>query len=136
MKKVLLNIIVGLFLISPIACSFQKAKNITNEEALNILKNIKIQQNVEVTTITETTINNVKSISTQKDIFNEDKYYHMSSTNDLTTKTWYGNVDNILYAFYYTKNSSNKEIKNSSKIESKSASKESLTIAYVSVNSP
>ena len=84
-----------------------------------MLKEHKINGNVEVKTTTETIINNLYSSSTQMDIYYGDKYLHMSEASDLTTKTWYGSINNTLYAFYYTKNANDEEIKSSSRIEPK-----------------
>lgn len=117
MKKTFLHslfIIISLFTFS---CACQKEKTVKKEEAIEVLKETKISGNVEVKTTTETIINEVYSSSTQVDTYYEDKYFRISNAPDLTTKTWYGSINNTLYAFYYTKNSSNEEIKSSSKID-------------------
>lgn len=100
------------------ACGCRKVETISKEAATSILKETTISGNVEVTTITETSINNIRATSSQTDSFYGDKYYHSTNANNLTSKTWYGYVDNALYAFYYTKNGSNEEAKSSSRIES------------------
>ena len=117
MKKIFLNSILVLVILLSFGCACKKEKTIKKEEAVNVLKETKINGNVEVKTITQTIINDVYSSSTQIDTYYGDKYLHMSEANDLTTKTWYGSINNTLYAFYYTKNSSNEEIKSSSKID-------------------
>ena len=99
-------------------CGCNKEKNINKEEALEVLKESVVRDNVEIVTTTETTVNNIKTVSTQSDIYYNDKYYHLSENNNISTKTWYGEVNNVLYAFYYTKNANNEETKTSSRIES------------------
>lgn len=117
MKKIILNIILCCAIFIFVGCSCKEEKTIKKEEAMKVLKETKINGNVEVKTTTETIINNLYSSSTQTDIYYGDKYLHMSEANDLTTKTWYGSINNTLYAFYYTKNANDEEIKSSSRIE-------------------
>lgn len=117
MRKALLNIMLCCTILFLIGCACKKEKTIKKEEAIEVLKETKINGNVEVKTITETIINGIYSSSTQTDTYYGDKYLHTSDGPDLTTKTWYGSVNNTLYAFYYTKNANNEEIKSSSKIE-------------------
>lgn len=117
MKKLFIKfVLLALVLFIP-ACAFKKEKNVKKEEAIEVLRETKINGNVKVITTTETNVNGTKTTSTQTDIYYGDKYYHTSETNNLSTKTWYGKVNNILYAFYYTKNANNEEVKNSSRIE-------------------
>ncbi len=114
-KKGFLLTIVLMFVLVLFGCACEK--EVDKEEALNVLKEANVKNNVEITTVTETTVSGVKSSSTQTDIYYDDKYYHSSEINSVTTKTWYGYVDDVLYAFYYTKNANNEEHKNSTKIE-------------------
>ena len=100
-----------------LGCSCNKEETVSKEKAVQVLEDAKVNDNVTITTTTETNVNGIKTVSTQTDTYYEDKYYHLSESNNLSTKTWYGYVDNILYAFYYTKNANNEEIKTSSKIE-------------------
>lgn len=118
MKKlnILLTLILAFtFIVGGCACNNEKA--ISSEDALNVLKDSKIEENVIVTTTTETTVNETKTTSLQTDYYYNDKYYHTSDANNLSTKTWYGYVDNVLYAFYYTKNANNEEVKYSTRID-------------------
>ena len=82
-----------------------------------MLKESLVKDNVEIITTTETTVNDIKTVSVQQDIYYGNKYYHSSENTSTSTKTWYGTVNNILYAFYYTKNANNDEVKTSSRIE-------------------
>lgn len=99
------------------ACSCAKEAVVDTDTAVNILKESKVSENVEITTITEANVNGTKSTSTQTDIYYNNKYYHLTDNNGVSTKTWYGYIDNVLYAFYYTKNAANEEMKSSSRIE-------------------
>lgn len=117
MKKLFLCLLIFILFFCNLGCSCNKEKTISNEEATSLLKQANKYDNVKVATSTETNVNNVKSTSTQIDIVYENKYYHFSENNNITTKTWYGYIDNVLYAFYYTKNSNNQESKFSSKID-------------------
>lgn len=110
-----LMFIICAFIIFGCSCTFEQ--KISKEEAIDIIKNINDTNNVTITTTTETTIDGDKSYSTQVDTYYEDKYYHLSDINGISTKTWYGEIDNVLYAFYYTKNANNEEAKSSSRIE-------------------
>lgn len=103
--------------LSLFGCSCKNKETISKEEAISVLKESLVTNNVEIITTTETIVNNVKTISTQKDVYYGDKYFHLSESTNLSTKTWYGKVNNVLYAFYYTKNANNEEVKTSSRIE-------------------
>lgn len=98
-------------------CSCGLEQAVSNEEALNVLKSIEMDENMKVTTTTETVVNNQRSTSIQEEYYYENKYYHVSEGEDISTKTWYGYIDDILYAFYYTKSAEEIETKNSSRIE-------------------
>ena len=98
-------------------CSCALEQAVSEEEALNVLKSIELDDNMKVVTTTETIVNNQKSTSIQEDYYYENKYYHISEGEDISTKTWYGYVDDVLYAFYYTKNAEEAETKSSSRIE-------------------
>lgn len=118
MKKIYFNILLLFFcMFICFGCSCSNAQTISKEEAIEILKKAKIEDNVEIITTTETIINGIKSTSTQKDVYHSNKYYHLSENNGVSTKTWYGEVNDVLYAFYYTKNSKSEERKISSRID-------------------
>jgi len=108
-------LIISLFFIN--ACKCNKEEIVSKKEAITILKESSISSNVEVITTTETIVDGIKSSSTQKEVYYNDKYYHSNSSDYLTTQTWYGKINDSLYAFYYTKNANNNELKTSSKIE-------------------
>jgi len=108
-------LIILLFFIN--ACKCNKEEIVSKKEAITILKESSISSNVEVITTTETIVDGIKSSSTQKEVYYNDKYYHSNSSDYLTTQTWYGKINDSLYAFYYTKNANNNELKTSSKIE-------------------
>ena len=108
-------LIIPLFFIN--ACDCKKEEKLSKNAAITILKEAMISGNVEVKTTIETVVDGIKSTSTQKEIYYNDKYYHYNNSDYITTKTWYGTINNSLYAFYYTKEANNKEEKSSSKIE-------------------
>ncbi len=116
LKRIFLTLIICCLTI--FGCSCSKEKVLKREEAITILKEIEVDKNVKIVTTTSTNINNVNSLSLQTDIYYNDTYYHLSDSNNVSTKTWYGTVDNVLYAFYYTKNANNEETKTSSRIDS------------------
>lgn len=116
-KSTLFYVVVFSVLFALFGCSCNSDETISKEEAVEVLNESLVYGNVEITTTTETLINDIKSTSTQKDIYYENKYYHLSENNGISTKTWYGEVNDVLYAFYYTKNASNEEVKTSSRIE-------------------
>ena len=117
MKKVSLTFILIITCIFTVyGCGCTKEETISKEEAIEILKENKVNENVEIVTTIETSINNNKTTSTQHDIYYNNTYYHLSENNGIATKTWYGKVGNVLYAFYYTKNANNQETKTSSRI--------------------
>lgn len=118
MKKYnLLYVLIFAVMFALFGCSCRKEETLSKEEAINILKDSLIQENVEITTTTEALVNDIKSSSIQKDIYYQNKYYHSSENNNSSTQTWYGEINKTLYAFYYTKNINNEEIKSSSRIE-------------------
>ena len=90
---------------------------IRKEEALEVLVSSKVDENVKITTTTQTTVNEQTSTSIQTDYYHDNKYYHTSDAEGVSTKTWYGYIEDVLYAFYYTKNADNNEVKSSSRIE-------------------
>lgn len=116
-KSALLYAVIFSVLFALFGCGCKKEETISKEVAIEVLKESLVQGNVEITTTTETVINNIKSISTQKDIYYQNKYYHLSEDNNVSTKTWYGEINDVVYAFYYTKNTNNEETKTSSRIE-------------------
>ena len=82
-----------------LGCSCDKKETVKREAAISILKETKVDENVKIITTTETNVNGVKTTSNQTDIYYNDKYYHLTENNGVTTKTWYGEINNILYAF-------------------------------------
>ena len=116
-KSSLLYVLIFSVLFALFGCSCNKDETISKDEAIEVLKESLVKGSVKITTTTETLINNIKSTSTQKDIYYQNKYYHLSENNGISTKTWYGEVNDVLYAFYYTKNTNNEETKTSSRIE-------------------
>ena len=118
MKNLVKYLLIFIFTFILFGCSCNKKEIISKNESINILKQANQNGNMQITTTTETNISGTKTSSIQTDIYYENKYYHISDNNGISTKTWYGEVDNVLYAFYYTKNTNNEEIKTSSRIES------------------
>lgn len=118
MKKfnLLFVLILGILFFT-FGCSCSTEQTVSKEEALDVLKSIEMDENVKITTTTETVVNNQKATTIQTDYYYGDKYYHVSEGEDISTKTWYGYVEDALYAFYYTKNAEDVEVKNSSRIE-------------------
>jgi len=105
------------FLFFVFGCACMGEETVSKQEALDVLKSVKYEENVKVTTTTKTIVNNEEATSIQTDYYYKDKYYHVSESEQLSTKTWYGYIEDVLYAFYYTKNSENVETKTSSRIE-------------------
>lgn len=116
-NKLLIYILTFIAIFSLVGCSCKKDEKITKETAINVLKDSRITTNVMITTTTTTNVNDKESSSIQEDIYYNNMYYHASDTTNLSTKTWYGYVDDTLYAFYYTKNENNNETKTSSRID-------------------
>lgn len=118
MKKLCLSFVLLITCIfTTVACGCNKEETIKKEDAIAVLKETNVNQNVEVVTTTETNVNGVKATSSQTDVYYGNKYYHSSETDGVSTKTWYGEINNVLYAFYYTKNANNEETKTSSRID-------------------
>lgn len=115
-NKLLIYILTFIAIFSLVGCSCKKEKTVNKEDAIATLKDSMIKSNVMITTTTTTNVNGKESSSIQEDIYYGNKYYHKSDANELSTKTWYGYVDDTLYAFYYTKNTNNDETKTSSRI--------------------
>lgn len=105
------------FLFFVFGCACMDEETVSKQEALDVLKSVKYEENVKVTTTTKKIVNNEDATSIQTDYYYKDKYYHVSESEQLSTKTWYGYIEDVLYAFYYTKNSENVETKTSSRIE-------------------
>lgn len=116
-KYNLIFVLIFAIMFALFGCSCKKEETINQKEATTVLKESLVRDNVEITTTTETMISNTKSTSTQKDVYYQDRYFHSSENNNIETKTWYGEINNVLYAFYYTKNYNNEEYKTSSRIE-------------------
>lgn len=116
-KQFLYIILISLFFTTFLGCNCYKKQILNSEDATYILKNINISENVGITTTTQTNFNGIRTTSSQTDIYFEDKYYHSSELSNILTKTWYGKINNVLYAFYYTKGKYNTENKSSTRIE-------------------
>jgi len=117
MKKLFKYLMLFVCTFAIFGCGCKKDETISKETAIEVLKETRVNNNVEITTTTETNVNGVSTTSTQTDVYYGNKYYHLSENNGISTKTWYGHVDNVLYAFYYTKNANSEEVKTSSRIE-------------------
>lgn len=116
-KGTLFYVVIFSVLFALFGCSCNKDEIISQEKATSVLKGSLSQDNVEIITTTNTLINGIKSSSTQKDIYYQNKYYHSSENSDILTRTWYGYINDVLYAFYYTKSTDGTETKTSSRIE-------------------
>ena len=115
--KLLIYILTFIAIFSLVGCSCKNDETVKKEDAITILKDSKITSNVMITTTTTTNANGKESSSVEEDVYYNNKYYHTSEATNLSTKTWYGYIDDTLYAFYYTKNSNNEEVKTSSRID-------------------
>ncbi len=115
--KLLIYILTFIAIFSLAGCSCKKDETVKKEDAITTLKDSKITSNVMITTTTTTNTDGKESSSVEEDVYYNNKYYHTSEATDLSTKTWYGYIDDTLYAFYYTKNLNNEEVKTSSRID-------------------
>lgn len=98
-------------------CSCSNEQIVKDDDAIEVLLASKVDENVKITTITEIVSDGVSSSSSQIDYYYENKYHHISNNENSSIKTWYGYVGDVLYAFYYTKNNTSSEIKESSRID-------------------